>query len=267
MPRLILHVGAPKCGSTYLQRVLLREKSTLSTHGIGYPHKGQGHPGNGLMIYDVTRPWLAKMFEKTDTLILSHEALFSEVKRAKRLRHVTEALDVDVQLVAFLRPFSEIVFGDISQALKQRFDTYAETRKPLGGRGFRQFVWARHKDFAADTYLRKWAELFPQNPIHVGSSQDIPATMRMLLPELPKIAWDLPLWRRNPSLPAHRCEEALAHLAAGRSDIASRHLAQRAPSVDWAKTPERIDWIEDVFAERNASLLKHFGYDNRRHAP
>ena len=44
--RIILHFGAPKAGSTFLQRVLLQNTDRLAAAGVAYPHDGSGHPGN-----------------------------------------------------------------------------------------------------------------------------------------------------------------------------------------------------------------------------
>src|SRR3712207_6633203 len=35
--RVLLHVGTPKTGTTYLQDVLFRNRDVLATHGITYP--------------------------------------------------------------------------------------------------------------------------------------------------------------------------------------------------------------------------------------
>ena len=32
--KIILHIGSPKCGSTYLQRVMVQNSETLLRHGI-----------------------------------------------------------------------------------------------------------------------------------------------------------------------------------------------------------------------------------------
>ena len=54
--RILLHIGSPKCGSTYLQRALLQNRDRLAAHGIRYPHDGGEHPGNAAQPFTMSTP-------------------------------------------------------------------------------------------------------------------------------------------------------------------------------------------------------------------
>jgi len=268
MTKVLLHIGAPKCGSTYLQRVLLQNQAKLRDAGFHYPHQGVGHPGNGRAVISFDDQWLRAATKNADWLLLSHEDLFAQPAVARRFRAETRARGMEVQIVVFLRPFSEILFGDLSQQLKQYpFDSKAPPT-PLGGRDFRQYVWARHKDFAADLYLDAWADLFDERPLKVASHREITSCLTELLPGLPSLDLAVEPGSANPSFPPQRCEEAIALIEDGEvPETVRRHLSQgHSGHLDRARTGRRVDWIEQVFATRNARLLQQFGYDNRAKA-
>ena len=75
--KVILHIGAPKCGSTYLQKVMLKNQENLISKGFYYPTPPGEHPGNAsdLSIYQF------------DNLI-NDESLFEEGNRMEnKTRH------------------------------------------------------------------------------------------------------------------------------------------------------------------------------------
>ena len=40
-PRVVLHIGAPKSGTTYLQRLLWQNRAELAAAGVGLPGENQ----------------------------------------------------------------------------------------------------------------------------------------------------------------------------------------------------------------------------------
>lgn len=257
MRRLILHVGAPKCGSTFFQRVMLKNRGKLCDLGLNYPHLGLGHPGNGEVIYEITEPWLTRQFERAPTLILSHELLFAQAARATRLRHLVERMEVQVDIVAFLRPFDEIVLGDYSQTLLQNLPAFIETGRAFHGRSFRQFAWARQKDIQPAAFLAAWQAALPSACLHLAQHRDIRATLNRLIPATSAMDWTLPAWRTNPSLSRIACEDAVA-AALSPAGGSKASIAENAlPFGDGRMRA----WLRDIFDPQRYALIETFGFD------
>jgi len=271
--RIILHVGSPKCGSTYLQQVMLRNRAALAEAGVSYPHDGGGHPGNAAQIADITEATLDALFAgDVRTVILSHEDLFAHAAKGRELARLSAAKDIEVQVIAFLRPFSEFIFGDYSQFMKQHFDTYLKTRAPYGGRGFERFSVDRSRSLSPVGYFKAWNQLFPGRELILSSHRDIRTVVEGLIGEVPGLTWEVPRDSTNPSLRMADCDRLAAALRdKKRPDDEVREMFRQAfrdtDKPDGGKTRERIAWIEALFAVQNAALLKEFGFDNRRRAP
>lgn len=253
MKQIIVHVGAPKCGSTYLQRVLLREQRTLRQHGLDYPHSGQGHPGNGLSIFELTEPWLAEKFERFQTVVFSHELLFARADDAAKLGTLCQKLNVQLCIVAFLRPFDDLIFGDFSQHIKQGLQASSKPSHALAGRSFRQFVWARHKDIQPAHFLDRWAAVTHESRMLVAAHTKIAETLALLNPAFAEINWHLPKWKANPSLETNMCEAMLAN-GAPCPDM-------HAQFPDPGRSQRRRQWINAVFAQQRRDLIDRFEFD------
>ncbi|MEL6608097.1 MAG: hypothetical protein AAFO93_04210 [Pseudomonadota bacterium] len=248
MRRIILHIGSPKCGSTYLQRVLERARRGLPDLGLHYPRHGTGtHPGNGMVVPVITRPWLTSAFQTAPTLILSHEDLFARARDGRRLATLAADMDAEVQIVTILRPFDEMLLGDVSQNIKQAQSTGMADAPILGGRDLRQFVWARHKDIQPAHFIAEWHKAVPGPRPRVATLYKLKRTFVDLAPELREIDWTLPQWRSNPSLPPAACA---ARIAAGRAT---------SPVPDGQPTARQRAWIRSVFAGQAAALEQQFG--------
>lgn len=266
--RIILHVGAPKAGSTYLQRVLLRNRDRLRACAIAYPHPGHGHPGNAARIADLDATTFAALFQDgADTVILSHESLFATELEGRALARLARDAGVTVQRLVFLRPWSEFVFGDYSQHMKQHFDRYVASRSPYDGLCLEQIALRRAAEVDPPAFLMRWARVIPSPRLVLASHRDIPATVERLLGG-PGLDWSLPLAEANPSLRVCDCE-ALARLIRRRSvpedrlHEALREAYARAGQPDPGRTPDRRRWIDGLFAAADRDLRAIYGFDNR----
>lgn len=267
--RIVLHVGSPKCGSTFLQQVMLGNAGALAAHGIAYPHSGGSHPGNAADIADLTAADVAALFAPgIHTIVLSHEDLYSLAKRGDALSKIARETGTQVQLVAFLRPFSEFVFGDYSQFMKQFFERFLKTRNPYDGRDFDAFAARRVETLRPAQFLRNWQSRFPETPLVLESHRRIRPVMEGLLGTEVPIDWDVPRARTNPSLRMEDCDR----LAAAMRDpmvpaAAIRKMFKAAFSQveepDAGRTAARTARIEALFAAQNDALLRDFGFDNR----
>lgn len=272
MPRrIILHFGAPKSGSTFLQRALLKNRDRLRACGIAYPHPGHGHPGNAARIADLDAAGLAALFaDGADTVVLSHEGIFATELEARPLARLARDAGVTVQRLAFLRPWSDFVFGDYSQNMKQHFDRYVATRNPYDGQCLEQVALRRAAEVDPVAVLMRWSRVIPTPRLVLASHLQIAPVMETLLGG-PGLDWDVPRAEANPSLRICDCE-ALARLIRRRSvpeerlRDALREAYERAGQPDPGRTPDRRRWIEGLFDRANRDLRAIYGYDNRAEA-
>lgn len=271
--KIILHIGSPKCGSTYLQRVMVQNAETLLQHGIHYPAPPDSHPGNAGGLAEITPEQVAAMFaDGVETVVLSHEDLYSLSKRGLALSEITSQAGIAVQLLVFLRPFSDFVFGDYSQFMKQFFETFLAERKPYGGRDFRSFARRRIDNMKPASYLTNWGRLFPDLPIILDSHRNIRIVLDAVLGHPADMNWEVPLHSTNPSLRMQDCDDIAAAMldpAQTDTDIREMFLAafHQTQEPDIGRSPERIAWLEEQFQPQNQALLTQFGFDNRISAP
>ncbi len=258
MSRILLHIGAPKCGSTFLQRVLLKNQARLRSAGVDYPHIGAGHPGNGLMLPGLTAPWLEGRLQAAHTIIFSHELLFAVAADGRKLARIAQRLNVQVQVIAFLRPFEELLFGDYSQTVKQALPEIAARRATVPP--FEHFVQARRSRIQPARFLEDWQSLFMDIPLHAAPHTEIRPIMEAYVPALAQADWSLPKWRTNPSLRIEDCE-ALVEAAPGHPEpYALLQAAQKhSHKLDIGRTQARRALIRASFAQEAAALRSKFG--------
>jgi hypothetical protein len=267
---IILHIGSPKCGSTFLQNALLQNRGLLARAGLSYPHAGGPHPGNAADIADMIGAVLDSWFaDGAHTVLLSHEDLYSVARRGDALAALTQERGITVQVVAFMRPFNEFVYGDYSQFMKQYFAKFLAERNPYGGRDFYTFAQRRVDTMKPAAYLMQWQRQFPALPLILAGHREIVPVMSGLLP--PQVAqrmdWSVPPGRINRSLRMQDCDAIAAAMkdpAIPDAQITQmyRDAFQSSSLPDAGRTPERTAWIEAKFAERNARLMEVFSFDN-----
>ena len=268
--QILLHVGSPKCGSTNLQQVMLKNREALLAQGIHYPKPPGNHPGNAADLKDIDTARLNAMFDaQTHTVVLSHEDLYALPQHCKPLAALAYRDGIEVQIIAFLRPFSEFMFGDYSQFMKQHFEPWLSARNPYDGLDFDAFTQRRAAMIKPAAYLRGWARLFPEAPIIIASHRSIRATLEGLLGADTGIDWEVNRNLTNPSLRMEDCDAiALAmrdpEVSASEIRAMLRTAFHRVTETDAGKTQARIEMAEKAFAPQNAALLRSFGYDNRR---
>ncbi|MBC7178943.1 MAG: hypothetical protein H5U14_02440 [Roseovarius sp.] len=267
--KIILHIGSPKCGSTYLQRVMVQNSETLLQQGIHYPAPTGSHPGNAANLAEITQADVEAMFANgAHTVVLSHEDLYSLSKRGIALAGITAKAGIAVQLLVFLRPFSDFVFGDYSQFMKQFFDTFLAERKPYGGRDFETFAKRRIDTMKPAVYLTNWGKLFPGLPLILDSHRNIQPVLDTVLGQPEGMIWEVPHHETNPSLRMQDCDVIAAAMrdpGCADKDIQQMFLSafHQTQEPDMGRSPERIAWLEEQFRPHNEALLAQFGFDNR----
>ena len=267
--RIILHIGSPKCGSTYLQQVMVRNRARLGLMGIAYPEGDGTHPGNAAALAEIDRATLEGYFaDGAHTLVLSHEDLYSLAKRGDALAALVAEDGTQVQVVAFLRPFCEFFFGDYSQFMKQHFQQFLASRSPYGGRNFREFAARRRETLQPALFLSNWQKRFPRTPVLVENHRAIRPVMERLLDAEDMLDWEVEAELTNPSLRMEDCDRLVA--AMRDPDIPDEVIEamfleafHHTDAPDAGRSDARKVWIEEMFAPQNAALLAQFGYDNR----
>ena len=268
--QILLHIGSPKCGSTYFQRVMLQNQALLRDQGIHYPDGDAGHPGNAMIVPDISQEQFAKLFPDPNvhTTVLSHENLYAMPQWGKALSELAKQSGVTVRVLVFLRPFSEFLYGDYSQFMKQFFDTYLQTRKPYDDRTFESFAQRRIETLKPAGFLPKWAALFPEAPLVLESHRNIRQTFETLLGAVDGMDWTVPTALTNPSLRVSDCDD----IAAAMRDLsvtpdAIKEMFQQAfhqtDLPDTGRTTARTEWLEVQFEAQNAILFEKFGFNNR----
>lgn len=258
--QIILHIGAPKCGSTYIQRVFLQNHQHLKDHAIYYPHTNHSHPGNGANLREITMPWVARFTENEGTLLLSHEDLFSNPKSASRLKTIADKMGTPITVVVFLRPLNELLYADFSQNLKQTFASAEGRKSYLQGRNFKQFCRSRWHKIKITQYLNDWKTALPHARLVVCASTEIKHVFCQLNTGFDAIDWVVPKWRSNPSIPFHHCVKISKLLRNDQFAQARKVLTepQTQSHVSQAR-PNYDHWINRLFETEIRSIKKNYG--------
>lgn len=262
--RVILHIGAPKCGSTFLQRVLLANQDRLTRAGIVYPHQNGEHPGNAPRLEELTASKMLDDLGDAQTLIYSHEDLLVFREHSQTFAEAASKAGLDVQVICFLRPFHQLIFGTYSQTLKQNFEEFAAEGKAYGGRSFDEFCRHIHSRFRFDQFLKKWEATFPDGRLLLRSHTLIRPTFEALLDGV-ELDWNVDPNLTNPSLRIEDCEQIAKMINEGGYDTdvlrdELRAAYRKIGLSDPGRSAERITMIEALFAESTQILERDFGF-------
>ncbi len=266
--QLILHVGSPKCGSTYLQRVMLANRARLEAEGIVYPDPGGRHPGNGLRVAGMSSEDMDRMFGNAHTVILSHEDLISMGPKMGHLPAACAAANAALKVVVFLRPFSEFIYGDYSQFMKQHFDRWLDEGQAYDGQSFEEFAVARRSQITPLGWLKAWQRT-TEEPLAIAHHRQIRETLETLIGAVP-IEWEIERSSANPSLRVADCEDIAHAIGAGipRGKIKEMYKLAYAKTglADHGRTAERSKWLEALFKTQNDNIREEFRFENLRAA-
>ena len=266
--KLLIHVGSPKCGSTYLQCAMVENRALLNRHGFEYPEPKSGHPGNAGDLWRTGVEQIEGMFGKYQGIVLSHEDLFARAGAMAGLAARCQELGIDVRIIAFIRPFSDFIFADYSQHIKQYISNFIAAGSAFDGRSFEEFAADRQKDLIHLQCLKAWQKQFPENPIVVASHREIVPTMERLL-GLGGLDWTVPRSATNPSLRMIDCDEICLAINSKRMSQAAimdmyRSALQKTELFNAAATTERVAWLEALFRRVNMQLKSEFDVSNAK---
>ncbi|MGH3436742.1 MAG: hypothetical protein ACRDRN_09770 [Sciscionella sp.] len=183
MTRVHLHVGAPKTGTTYLQGVLWRNRSSLRDNGILYPaynseahlhaamdlQAGQLAPEQNVSVPGTWQRLVAEARDWRGTTVISHES-FSTATRAEIDGALSDLSFADVHLVYTVRDLGRQIPAVWQEDVKNRhtlgFEEFLAdiADRPPEAHWLVELFW-RFQDTLE--VLRRWGGSLPPERVHV----------------------------------------------------------------------------------------------------
>jgi hypothetical protein len=292
--RLLLHVGTPKSGTSFIQTVLFSHREALAEQGLLYPaDRFDEHflaaldlmelPWGGLE-QDAVGAWervAARVRAWPGTCVVSHEIL-ARASRAQVERAMRSFGDIEVHLVLSAR--------DLARQIPAEWQENVKHRRTLGYREFLDRITdpTRSDDVASwfwavqqvPDILDRWGAGLPPANVHVVTVPHPGASPTLLWERfagflgLDPDAWDTRVSQVNPSLgvPETAFLRMLNHRVNGgvlagrhyrefvRELLAHRTLSHRVGSPRLGLPPDVRVWAADL-AESWVAAVKQRGYD------
>jgi hypothetical protein len=184
-PRVLLHIGEPKTGTTFLQHVMWRNRDELSAQGVVLPgHHPQDHyrasqdlRGIPKLASDPAGSWtgeweiLARQAQQAPRVaVISHE-LFSAADPEQAERAVRSLQPAEVHVVLTVRDMATLLPAEWQETVKHRnatgFAGWLEDvidRESYSAERRQWWFWRVHDTIAV---LGIWAQYVPPERIHV----------------------------------------------------------------------------------------------------
>jgi len=294
--RVLLHVGTPKTGTTYLQDVLFRNRERLAAQGIHYP--AERFDGHFLAALDLMNlPWggleaeaigawdrlAAAVREAPEgaTVIVSHEILAHASRQQADAALASFGEGCEIHLVLSARDLARQIPAEWQENVKHRSTlTYrrflAQIQDPTRGSRVGSWFWAVQE---LPDILDRWGHGLPPEQIHLvtvppaGSDRTLLWKRFSHMFGLEGLQLDLAGERANPSLgvPETALLRRINVKANGvvppadyrplvREQLAHRVLSARTGSPRLGLPPEIVPWVEDL-SRRWVAELRARGYD------
>ena len=263
--RVLLHVGTPKTGTSYLQDVLFRNREALAERGILYP--ADRFDAHFLAALDLMRlPWggleaeavgawdrLAEQVRAHDgTAIISHEILAtaSRAQAGRALESVGHGAGTEVHLVLSARDLVRQIPAEWQENVKHRSAiTYGrfldQIQDPKRESRIATWFWGVQE---LPDILERWGHDLPPERVHVvtvpapGGPQQLLWKRFSIAFGLDGLELDLDVQRANPSLGApetalvRRINQAV-NRELNPADYRPRVRARRAPPTRTPRPP------------------------------
>jgi hypothetical protein len=291
-PRVFLHIGEPKTGTTFLQHVMWRNRGELAAQGVVLPgHHPQDHyrasqdlRGISKLASDPAGSWtgeweiLARQAQQAPRVaVISHE-LFSAADEGQAERAVRSLEPAEVHVVLTVRDMATLLPAEWQETVKHRNakrwdewlgdvidrESYAADRRQW-------WFWRVHDTVAI---LGIWARYVPPERVHVitvpppGSDSSLLWQRFAALLDVDPASVDITRARANSSLGLpeieflRRLNEALPdevpdwfYMWNVKEAVAHRALASRPRSGRLVLPADREDWA----AKQGESLISALG--------
>ncbi len=294
--RVLLHVGTPKTGTSYLQDVLYRNRETLAGSGLLYP--ADRFDDHFLAALDLMRlPWgglegeaigawdrlASRVREHPGTAIVSHEILAtaSRAQAGQALRSLGHGAGTEIHLVISVRDLVRQIPAEWQENVKHRSQiSYGEfldqIQDPQREGRIASWFWGVQE---LPDILDRWGHDLPPEHVHLvtvppaGGPQELLWKRFSLAFGLDGLDLDLEGERSNPSLgapetalvrrinrAANRDLHPVDYRPLVRELLAHQTLSARTGSPRLALPPDVHPWAQEVTASWIAEIDRQ-GYD------
>jgi len=184
-PRVYLHIGEPKTGTTFLQHAIWGNRGRLAEQGIllpGYTRRDHSRASRDLreaprMASDPADPWVGEWDVLTgqalrtpDAALVSDELLVA-CNPDQADRAVRSLLSADLHIVLTVRDFPSLLPAEWQESVKTRRTSPWEEwldavidAAPAADRRAQSWFWTVHDTMAT---LSMWSQYLPPDHVHV----------------------------------------------------------------------------------------------------
>lgn len=169
---IVIHIGAPKTGSSAIQKFLLENRIKLKKSGLYYPEHGLdengisgGHSNLGLALSKnliaeakaILETYLSEAKDENLTLLISAEALFNY---PEKLKQITKGYRC--KIISFFRDPVDSIDSNYNQGVKRHFATNTI-------RGYYENILKNNSRSISGEIFEKWSEHYgKENLIILG---------------------------------------------------------------------------------------------------
>jgi len=184
-PRIYLHIGEPKTGTTFLQDAMWHNRSRMAAQGVllpGYSHQDHARASRDLRgapraARDPAAPWIGdwdvlarQARHAPETAVISNELLAAcDARQASQA--VRSLLPAEVHIILTVRDFATLLPAEWQERIKCRDTVQWEEwldrvvgAEPDAGRRHRSWFWNVHDTLAI---LDAWSQHLPPDHVHV----------------------------------------------------------------------------------------------------
>jgi hypothetical protein len=196
-PRVYLHIGEPKTGTTFLQHAIWGNRARLAKQGIllpGYTRRDHSRasrdlrgaprvPGDPVDRWDGEWDVLARQARKSPVAAIISDELLGNCSQERADRAVRSLEAAELHIVLTVRDFASLLPAEWQEVVKcrrtVRWEDWLGNVSRLGATANRHDVsafWAAHDTLAT---LSRWSQHLPPDRIHVitmprdGSPDDL----------------------------------------------------------------------------------------------
>jgi len=184
-PRVYLHIGEPKTGTSFLQRSLWNNRARLAAQGVtlpGYSHRDHNRASRDLReapreASDPTDPWVGDWDVLTGQALRAPRAavISDEILAACNPPQADQAvrslLTADVHVILTVRDFASVLPAEWQERIKCRetmpweewLDSVVDAA-PAADRRLESWFWTVHDTLAI---LDMWSQHIPPDHVHV----------------------------------------------------------------------------------------------------
>jgi hypothetical protein len=297
--RVFLHVGEPKCGTTFVQEILWRNRAALSEHGIVLPGRDwwshfratQDLRGVETAADDPSGSWRgewdalaaeARQPQRAQAdVVISHE-LLSAASAEQAARAIRSLAPMQVHVVIAVRDIAALLPAEWQETIKHgnvhRYVPWVNglIERPTNRTGRLRWFWRVHDTMAV---LERWVAGLPPQQVHVVTVPHPGAPSSLLWERFASVIGvgtahvDLSATRPNASLGVaevemlRRLNRLLPRDLPGwfyttrvKEQIAQRVLARRRGDDRLQLPPNRRKWADER-SDQLVNALKASGYD------